>query len=90
MINHTLEENKLCLSSQSVVPLCQCESCDKRKHYEILIRMKGEDGKIIPPGAFLPATERCNLSAKLDRWVVKTVFDLLPNRPMELKELTFC
>ncbi len=39
-------------------------------HVEILIRMKNADGSIIPPGAFLPAAERYNLSTKLDRWVV--------------------
>ncbi len=34
--------------------------------------MREEDGSIVPPGAFLPAVERYNLSQRLDRWVIST------------------
>ena len=37
-------------------------------HLEILVRMLDDDGTTIPPGAFLPAAERYNLSPKLDKW----------------------
>ena len=42
---------------------------DRARHYEILVRMIGEDGSVIPPGKFLPAAERFGLSDELDRWV---------------------
>lgn len=38
---------------------------------ELLIRMLGEDGKIIPPGSFLPTAERFGLIREIDRWVVE-------------------
>lgn len=44
------------------------------EHYEVLLRMVGENNEIIPPGAFLPAAERFNLIGSLDRWVVENVF----------------
>ena len=44
------------------------------EHYEVLLRMIGEKGEIIPPGAFLPAAERFNLIGSIDRWVVDNVF----------------
>ena len=50
-LNHALDEDRFCLYAQTIMPL------DGRtdKHYELLIRMVGEKGEIIPPGAFLPA-----------------------------------
>lgn len=46
-------------------------------HYEVLLRMVGDEGEIIPPGAFLPAAERFNLIGSIDRWVVENVFKKL-------------
>ena len=46
-------------------------------HYEVLLRMIGEKGELIPPGAFLPAAERFNLISSLDTWVVQNVFKKL-------------
>jgi len=39
-------------------------------HYEVLIRLRGADGEIIHPGAFLPTAERFNMMRDLDRWMV--------------------
>ena len=54
----------------------QCVSCqdDSSEHYEVLIRMVGENGETIPPGAFLPAAERFNLIGSIDTWVIENVF----------------
>ena len=43
-------------------------------HYEVLLRMKGEDGILVPPMAFIPAAERYGLMPQLDRWVIATAF----------------
>jgi len=43
--------------------------------YEVLLRLRSEQGDLSPPSAFLPSAERYNLSDKVDRWVVdKTLF----------------
>ncbi|MEE8058218.1 MAG: PAS domain S-box protein, partial [Pseudomonadales bacterium] len=64
-LNHALEDDRFCLYAQSIVPL----DGSTEQHYELLLRMVDEKGKIIPPGAFLPAAERYNLISKLDYWV---------------------
>jgi EAL domain-containing protein (putative c-di-GMP-specific phosphodiesterase class I) len=46
-------------------------------HYEILLRLQDETGKIIPPGAFIPAAERYNLMPQIDRWVIRATLALL-------------
>ena len=50
-------------------------------HYEILIRMRGEDGAIISPGEFLPAAERYGLAPSFDRWVIRNFFAYLDTHP---------
>lgn len=73
-INRALEEDRLCLYAQ---PICPIGGAAQERHFELLIRMLGENGDIIPPGAFLPAAERYNLSRKIDRWVIETAFSWL-------------
>lgn len=37
---------------------------------EILARLVGRDGQLIPPGEFIPAAERFGVAARLDRWII--------------------
>jgi diguanylate cyclase (GGDEF)-like protein/PAS domain S-box-containing protein len=57
-------------------------------HYEILLRMRDQNDNIVPPGAFLPAAERYNLTAQIDRWVIENYFNWLSNNPQHNAELT--
>ena len=59
-------------------------------HLEVLVRMLDDDGATIPPGAFLPAAERYNLSPKLDKWVVQATFDWLICDPDRLDRVQCC
>ncbi|MDH5393889.1 MAG: EAL domain-containing protein [Gammaproteobacteria bacterium] len=43
-------------------------------HFELLIRMRDEDGQLIPPLAFIPAAERYNLMGWVDRWMIQNAF----------------
>ena len=43
-------------------------------HLELLIRLRDEDGVMVPPGDFIPAAERYGLMPQLDRWVIETAF----------------
>ena len=42
-------------------------------HAEILLRMLDDGGRLILPGAFIPAAERYDLMLSIDRWVIETV-----------------
>jgi diguanylate cyclase (GGDEF)-like protein/PAS domain S-box-containing protein len=85
-LNQAFEEDRFCLYAQAIVPL----GASTDKHYELLIRMKDEQGGIIPPGAFLPAAERYNLISKIDHWVIEHTFGLLADNPAFLSQIDFC
>lgn len=85
-IQKALDENRFCLFAQSIEPLDKFSD----SHCELLIRMKDEQDKIIPPGAFLPSAERYCLMTKIDGWVVSEAFGLLINNTEFLKKVGFC
>jgi diguanylate cyclase (GGDEF)-like protein/PAS domain S-box-containing protein len=62
-----LTENRLFLEAQPIVPLAPEGDAT---HYELLVRMRDDSGRTVPPGAFLPAVERSNLSVRYDRWII--------------------
>ncbi|HSN73411.1 MAG TPA: EAL domain-containing protein [Steroidobacteraceae bacterium] len=73
-VKRALEEERFLVEAQPIVPVTgACETLD----YELLLRMRDESGRIVPPGAFLPAVERYNLSVRLDRWVAAHVIEWL-------------
>jgi len=45
--------------------------------YEVLVRLRGPDGKLIPPGAFMPTAERFNLMQRIDAWVINAALETL-------------
>lgn len=66
-----LVENRLFLEAQLIEPLMPAPGGAPRlPHYELFVRMRDESGRAVPPGAFLPAVERHNLSVRYDRWVI--------------------
>ncbi len=74
-IAKAFEEDRFRLYYQRISPIGESRS-NQGIHYEILLRMEGEDGVIIAPGAFIPAAERYNLMPTLDRWVIRKTFGL--------------
>ncbi len=64
-IRRALNEDLFLLYGQTILDLV-----DRREaQVEVLLRMRGDDGEIIPPGAFLPSAERFGLIQQIDRWV---------------------
>jgi diguanylate cyclase (GGDEF)-like protein/PAS domain S-box-containing protein len=72
-INSALENNRLVLFAQPIVSL----QADKKISHEILVRMIDENGNLIPPGLFLPAAERFDLSHRIDQWVIDNTLSWL-------------
>jgi diguanylate cyclase (GGDEF)-like protein/PAS domain S-box-containing protein len=52
-------------------------------HYELLLRMRDEEGKLVAPDLFIPAAERFNLMPTLDRWVIHESLSKLADRSDE-------
>jgi diguanylate cyclase (GGDEF)-like protein/PAS domain S-box-containing protein len=72
-VKRALTDNRFFIEAQPIVPL-QGDR-DGQRNYELLVRMRDESGRVVPPGAFLPAVERYNLSQRLDRWVITTALE---------------
>ncbi|NEO54543.1 MAG: EAL domain-containing protein [Okeania sp. SIO3B5] len=74
-IHQACEQNLFCLYYQPIVPLqnSHLSNC----YYEILLRLRDEKDKLIPPMAFLPAAERYNMMPMIDRWVIQNFFSYL-------------
>jgi diguanylate cyclase (GGDEF)-like protein/PAS domain S-box-containing protein len=75
-IHLALEQQQFVLYIQRMESLAHGEE----QHCELLIRMQGEDGKLYPPGAFLPAAERYHLMPKIDRWVVAEALSIIARK----------
>lgn len=42
------------------------------RHVEVLARLAGRNGNLIPPGEFIPVAERFGIASRLDRWIMRT------------------
>jgi diguanylate cyclase (GGDEF)-like protein/PAS domain S-box-containing protein len=63
-----IDNDRLRLLFQPLVPLVFHSD---QHHYEVLLRMIGDDDENIPPAQFFQSMEFANLNEKMDRWVVK-------------------
>jgi diguanylate cyclase (GGDEF)-like protein/PAS domain S-box-containing protein len=79
-IRDALERDRFVLHLQPILDL----SSGQISHGELLLRMQGTRGKLIAPGAFLPAAERFGLIHEIDRWVVRAAIDLIAESSWEM------
>jgi diguanylate cyclase (GGDEF)-like protein len=86
-INTALEEGRFDLYRQIIQPL---QTDETGLHYEILLRMRDEQGKIISPDNFISAAERYGLTPQIDRWVIENVFRWLVSEADEREKLALC
>lgn len=68
-ISLALEQERFQIYRQKILPL-NAEP-EAEEHYEILLRLKDENGNLLTPFNFIPSAERYNLMPQLDRWVLK-------------------
>ncbi|WP_148716349.1 EAL domain-containing protein [Chitinolyticbacter meiyuanensis] len=62
-------------------PIVPTDPARGEPHFEVLLRLVDEDGRVISPGAFIPAAERYDLMATIDRWVIAHAIDVLQGCP---------
>lgn len=84
-ITAALKENRFQLVFQ---PIASLEG-DVSEMFDILVRMKDEDGTEIMPGEFIPAAERNNLMGGIDRWILAHAMQRLKERIAEGKKARF-
>ncbi|AWL13359.1 uncharacterized protein HMF8227_02911 [Saliniradius amylolyticus] len=83
LINEALEDDNFELFYQHYHPL---NDLAHGHYYEILLRMNTKEG-LGSPASFLPAAERYNLTAQVDRWVIEHFFRWLSDNPQHLAHL---
>jgi diguanylate cyclase (GGDEF)-like protein/PAS domain S-box-containing protein len=72
-IENALKEDGYLLEAQPIRDLASGEI----SQYELLIRMRGSDGDVIPPAAFLYVAERFGMIGGIDAWVAGQAIDLI-------------
>lgn len=85
-LREAIGENRLALYEQKIQSLRDGVADST----EILVRMLDKDGNEVPPGLFLPAAERYDISPALDAWVVRNTFDYLSKNPNFLSNRRYC
>lgn len=72
-----LERDEFTLYCQPIVPVADR---NRPAGHEVLIRLREEEQKLLPPGSFLPTAERYGLLPDIDRWVTRHLLAWLQRR----------
>lgn len=70
-------------------PIVSLRAAHHSLSYEVLIRMREEDGGVVPPGRFIGAAERNGLMSQIDRWVLRSTLEWLDANPEHRDRLAF-
>ncbi len=76
-VTRAAEENRLELFFQ---PIAAIGSTSRPRFHELTVKLRGDDGELVPPSEFIPAAERYNAMSIIDRWVVEQAVNLLKQR----------
>jgi diguanylate cyclase (GGDEF)-like protein len=87
-ITSAIEDNRFELFYQPIIGIGS-KAAGARGHYELLLRMRGDDGEIVGPDQFIPAAERYNLMSMLDRWVIREALSQLADRSHDSEQARF-
>jgi len=77
-LREALVKNELQLYAQPILALAQ----NRFAMAEVLVRLREEEAKLLPPGDFLPTFEHYRMMPELDRWVVSGIVQRLARRPL--------
>ena len=75
-IRDALTHDRLSLHTQPIRDLAS----GGIERYELLLRMTGDDGELLPAASFIKTAERSGMAQELDRWVVAQALELLATR----------
>jgi diguanylate cyclase (GGDEF)-like protein len=78
-IRDALTQDRLSLHTQPIRSLAS----GGIERYELLLRMTGENGELLPAASFIEAAERSGMVQELDRWVVARALGLLAQREQD-------
>lgn len=65
-----MEDGRLKLFGQEIHLLGR--PWQESRHVEVLARLAARNGRLVPPGEFIPVAERFGIASRLDRWIIRT------------------
>jgi diguanylate cyclase (GGDEF)-like protein len=83
-IRDALTNDRLSLHTQPIRSLAS----GGIERYELLLRMTGENGELLPAASFIEAAERSGMVQELDRWVVAQALEILASRERDGKPVS--
>ncbi len=86
-INAALEEDRFELFRMPILPL---QSAETGSHYELLLRLRDENNRIVSPDNFIAAAERYGIMPNIDRWVIENALRWLVSEADERERLSMC
>lgn len=86
-IEEALDEGRFELHWQRIVAIQPGHERGSGVHGEVLLRMIDTDGRRVSPGEFVPVAERFFLASRMDRWVLRAVFEWMVQHDDELLHL---
>nr|WP_231565492.1 EAL domain-containing protein [Vibrio hyugaensis] len=63
---------------------------ESKQSFEVLLRLKEQDGKVLPPSAFFPLINQFGLEIKLDHWVILNTFRMLSDKVKNWDTIGHC
>ena len=84
-IARAIEDKELLLYFQ---PIKGLNGCCRRQRLEILLRIRDNSGRILPPAQFIAAAERFKLMPDVDREVIRKAFLWLSEHPQLWPEIS--
>lgn len=75
-IKRALDDDLFAVYAQPIVAL-DTAAANGIDRYELLVRMREEDGRAVLPGAFLPVAERFGLVGMIDAWMIRRAVKLV-------------
>ncbi|WP_434340702.1 EAL domain-containing protein [Motilimonas cestriensis] len=89
-VQQALREHRFCLYAQPIKRVGTQGEDKSYLHYEVLTRMIDDNGKLAPPGLFIPAAENYNLADKLDKLIIDKTLAWLKGHPDHVAKLDQC
>lgn len=84
-IDEVLEDGRLQLWCQRITPIASCS--EMMPHYEILLRLRDQDGWWIAAGEFIQTAEFYHRMVAIDQWVIQSAFRWMADHKERLEQL---
>jgi diguanylate cyclase (GGDEF)-like protein len=93
IIHQAIEHDQFILYFQHIKPLYVAQhretqgdeaSVAQMTKLEILLRLQDKNGKVKPPGHFIPVAERFHIITEIDKWVLKNTFKMMQDMPDDI------